>query len=190
MSISVGISGEGKAHRSLRLTMSGEDFRLAKTYWGETPRVRYTAEALGDGRWHLTFRPHRDGNAGHVQRPPGGREYYSWHWAARSPNALLGMPPIRAKAHKGELMRWNDDGSLEIIVRGTRVRPTKPAPARRAPPPAPAPSISSQASSGLRRLSALRDALNVAIAEFRGHGVPIRVVQPEPGDAITVHIDL
>lgn len=189
MSINVGITGEGKRHRALRLTMSEEDFRLAKTYWGETPRLAYSAEALGDGRWHLTFRADRDGNGCHVQRPPrGDKNFMSWHWGARNPNHLLGMPPIRAKAHKGELLRWNDDGSLEIIVRGKPARPRKAAAPRPAPPPAPLSDM--QSSSGLRRLGALRDALNVAIAEFKGYGVPVRVAQSQPGEAIAVHIDL
>lgn len=188
MSINVGITGEGKAHRSLRLTMSEEDFRLAKTYWGETPRVSYTAEALGDGRWHLTFRADRDGNACHVQRPPAGREYHSWHWAASSPNALLGMPPIRAKAHKGELLRWNDDGSLEIIVRGGKQRARRVAPATPPAPPAPVLELVHDVAS--RRLGALKVAVNQAIKELADRGIRVRVAQPASGEPTTFTIDL
>lgn len=188
MSINVGITGEGKRHRALRLTMSEEDFRLAQTYWGETPRVAYTAEALGDGRWHLTFRADRDGNACHVQHPPAGIAYYSWHWAASSPNALLGMPPIRAKAHKGELLRWNDDGSLEIIVRGKPARPRKAAAPRPAPPPAPVLELVHDVAS--RRLGALRVAVNQAIKELADRGIRVRVTQPASGEPTAFTIDL
>lgn len=191
MSITVGMSSAGAKYRVLRLTMGGADIALAQSYWGERPKVSYTAEALGDGRWLFTFTPDQDGNVGHMQRLPRGnpREYLSWSWAARDPNALLGVPPIRKRAHRGELLQWHDDGRLEIIVRGKKER------ARRAPAPAPAPAplptlSSDQSSSGLRRLAALRDALNAAIAEFKGYGVPVKVTQLEPGDGIAVNIDI
>jgi hypothetical protein len=187
MSINVGITGDGKSHRALRLTMSEEDFRLAKTYWGDTPRVSYTAEALGDGRWLLIFRGDRDGNGCHVQRPPSGdKSFMSWHWGARNPNTLLGMPGIRARAHRGELLRWNDDGSLEIIVRGRRDRPRKAPAPRATPAPAPAP-VPSTATS---RLAALKTGINHAIAELARSGMSVRVSQARPGEAIEMNIDL
>ena len=192
MSITVGMSSAGAKYRVLRLTMGGADIALAQSYWGERPTVSYTAEALGDGRWLFTFRPDRDGNVGHIQRLPRGnpREYMSWSWAARDPNALLGVPPIRKRAHRGELLQWHDDGRLEIIVRGERVKPRRVKPAAPAPS-APLPVLSQdQSSSGLRRLAALRDALNAAIAEFKGYGVPVKVTQLEPGDGIAVNIDI
>lgn len=193
MSITVGMSSAGAKYRVLRLTMGGADIALAQSYWGDPARVSYTAEALGDGRWLFTFTPDQDGNVGHRQRLPRGnpREYLSWSWAARDPNALLGVPPIRARAHRGELLQWHDDGRLEIIVRGKKLRPRRveqPAPA---PAPASLPVLSQdQSNSGLRRLAALRDALNAAIAEFKGYGVPVKVSQLEPGDSIAVNIDI
>jgi hypothetical protein len=114
VSITVGAGTQGADKRVLRLTLSEGDERLARSYWGEgQPRIWWEAEALSDGRWLLSFRKRANGNVPAIHKLPGGsggdREYLTWSWSLRD-NEIPGLPSIRKKAHKGELLRWTDDG--------------------------------------------------------------------------------
>lgn len=106
---------------------------------------------------------------------------------------LLSIPDGAGDPRPKNQLKCRSDAGQKRTTRGRAAQPLLPLEAAiaAAPPPAPASAMADlESRSGLHRLGALRDALNVPIAKFKGYGVLIRVVQPEPGDAISVHIDL
>ncbi len=193
MSINVGVGKSGSA-RVLRLTLSGETILQAARHWGQdTPRLSWRASALGDGRWSITFRPDKGGNVAHSPsgflNTPGDKRYLTWTWGLK-PNTLLGLHHSLQHPNRGELVSWNDDGSLTLVARGDRVRPRPGAPKKmrdHLPTPEATPGTRTTPAT---RLGGLRTALNHAIEELQRVGLSVRVTQPSAGEPIQITIDI